>query len=86
MNVDIFQDQFPRKYGTGLGSNLRLLDLQSHSLPTVLGGGIYSGNRPCINFKRMPVYENLMMNQCYTNNLSHPMYSGHLPLQLLFKQ
>ena len=80
-----FQDQFPRKYGTELGSNSRFLDLQPDSLLTVLGGGIYmySGNRTCNNLKSMPVYEKLMMNQCYTNDLLHPMYSGHLPLQLL---
>ena len=34
----LFHDQFPRKYGTGLGSNSQPLDLQSvsHLLPDTL--------------------------------------------------
>ena len=31
MTVELFHDQSPRKYGTGLGSNSRPLDLQSDS-------------------------------------------------------
>ena len=42
----IFHDQSPQKYGTGLGSNLRPLDLQSdiylqpETLPTALRGPV----------------------------------------------
>ena len=35
MTVEIISDQSARKYGTGLGSNSRPLDLQVDSLPTV---------------------------------------------------
>ena len=45
----LFHDQSPQKYGTGLGSNLRPLDLQSDShllpdmLPTLLHGPVSAG-------------------------------------------
>ena len=38
MTVEIIYAQSPRKYGTGLGSNWRPLDLQLDSLLTVLWG------------------------------------------------
>ena len=37
----LFHDQSPQKYGTMPGLNLRSLDLQSDSLPTVLGSLVY---------------------------------------------